>query len=77
MLYERNRKPQDLIEFNQTIRHKAVQTQAVSVTARFKTGYQFAQKILPKVRTAIQRKKLQKEYQFRTFRKNQFLISIL
>lgn len=36
---------------------QAVQTQAVSVTARFKIGYQFAQKILPIVRTATLRER--------------------
>lgn len=36
---------------------QAVQTQALSVTARFKTGYQFVQKILPIVRTATLRER--------------------
>lgn len=53
MLFQRNWKARDLnlIEFHQITRHKAVQTQAVSATARFQTGYQSAQKILPTVRT--------------------------
>lgn len=55
-----------------------MQTPAVSVTAVFKTGYQFAQKILPVVRIATLRERSYKRgTNSESPEKNQFLISML